>query len=237
MGTLKPSAILLSNAMVKRKRAVSFIYKNATLRHVYCLRLCDHSAYFTGSHSILFQCKFWFLFRKSAGLCEELISDLDRVRRRVTFPEEASKEVKHEETLQTDSDEDELSDETEDELESGSDSYIDSDSGSGSHDVIDVKRKSRTSGIRYSVQKAEDCKSDKTEVNSESESKKRKVKSAVADAEHRLLYAMDGNVNNSGNEEDECEEYGSAHDDESSDEVPTKKVKFTVDVKESQSAR
>lgn len=173
------------------------------------------------------------------GLSEELISDSGRIRRRVVFPENTSTEERHEETIQNDSDEESLSDKAEDELESVSDSYIDSISESNSHDELDTKRKSDTSDTKYRdfLHVAEDSNKDKTNQNGENERKKRKLKSAVAEAEYKLLNMMDVDVGNSGNEEDECEEHGSVHDDESSDEVPAKKLKLTTDVKENQRER
>jgi hypothetical protein len=173
------------------------------------------------------------------GLSEELTSDSGRIRRRVVFPENTSNEEKHEETVQSDSEEESLSDETEDELESVSDSYIDSISGSDSHDEIDAKRKSETSDTksRDALHIAEDSSKDKSNLNSENESKKRKLKCAVAEAEYKLLNMMDADVGSSGNEENECEEHGSVHDDESSDEVPAKKLKLTIDVKKNQPER
>jgi hypothetical protein len=168
------------------------------------------------------------------GLSEEPSSGLDRIRRRVVFPEDNC-----EKTIQSDSDGESLSDEAEDELESGSDSYIDSNSGSDTHDKIDIKRKYGTSDKQYSdaLQKAEDSSKDKSVQNSENESKKRKLKSAAAEAEYKLLHMLDVAVDNSGNEEDECEEHGSVHDDESSDGAPTKKLKLTIDAKENQPER
>jgi hypothetical protein len=168
------------------------------------------------------------------GLSEELSSDSDRIKGRVVFPEK-----KREETIQSESDGESLSDETEDELESGSDSYIDSNSGSDSCDEIDIKRKYGTSDKQYSdgLQKAEASSKDKSNQNSESESKKWKLKSAAAEAEYKLLHMLDVAVDNSGNEEDECEELGSVHDDESSDGVPTKKLKLTIDAEESRPER
>lgn len=173
---------------------------------------------------------------KSVGLSEELTSDSGRIRRRVVFRENTSNEEKHEETIQSDSDEESLSDETEDELESVSDSDIDSISGSDSHDEIDTERKSETSDTKYrdALHVAEDSNKDKTNLNSENESKKWKLKCAVAEAEYKLLNMMDADVDSSVNEENECEEHGSVHDDESSDEVPAKKLKLNIDVKGNQ---
>lgn len=171
------------------------------------------------------------------GLSEEHISDSGRIRRRVVFPENTNNEEKHEETIQNDSDEENLSDE--DELESVSDSYTDSISQSNSHDELGTKRKSDTSDTKYrdALHIAEDSKKDKTNLNDENESKKRKLKNAVAEAEYKLLNMMDVDVGNSGNEEDGYEEHDSVHDDESSDELPLKKLKLTTDVKENQHER
>ncbi|PNF19889.1 hypothetical protein B7P43_G12284 [Cryptotermes secundus] len=173
---------------------------------------------------------------KSVGLSEELISDSGRIRRRVVFPESSSNEDKHEETIENDSDEENLSDKSEDELESDSDSYIDSIAGSNSHDEVDTKRKSDTSDTKYrdALHIAEDCNQDKTNLYGKNEIKKRKLKSTVAEAEYKLLNVMDVDVDNSGNKEDICEEHGSVHDDVSSDEEPAKKLKLTTDVKENQ---
>jgi hypothetical protein len=153
---------------------------------------------------------------------------------RVVFPEE-----KHEKAIQSDSDGESLSDEAEDELENVSDSYIDSSSGSDSHDETDIKKNYGTSDAEYSdsLQKAENSNKYKSNQNSENEGKKQKLKSAVAHAEYKLLHMTDIAIDNSGDEEDEYEEYDSVHDDESSDGVPTKKLKLTIDVKENHPER
>lgn len=172
-------------------------------------------------------------------LSEELISDSGRIRRRVVFPESTSNEDKHEETIENDSEEENLSDKSEDELESDSDSYIDSIAGSNSHDELDTKRKSDASDTKYrdALHIAEDCNQDKTNLYGKNEIKKRQLKSTVAEAEYKLLNVMDVDVDNSGNEEDICEEHDSVHDDVSSDEEPAKKLKLTTDLKENQCER
>jgi hypothetical protein len=171
------------------------------------------------------------------GLSEELVSDSGRIRRRVVFPE-VTNEERHKETIHSDSDDESLSDKAEDELESVSDSYIDSNSESDSLDELDVKRKSETSDTKYrdALHIAEDLNKNTTNLNSENDRKKRKLKGAVAEAEYKLLSMMDEGVGDSGNEEDECEERVSVHD-ESSEEVPAKKLKLTYDMKENQPER
>jgi len=90
---------------------------------------------------------FSFLYRKAVGVSEELVCDTDRIRRKVVFSGKLSDEEKHEETTQSEPDEDSISDEAEAELGSVSDSDIDSNSESESNDEMEVTRKPKSSNM------------------------------------------------------------------------------------------
>jgi hypothetical protein len=176
-------------------------------------------------------------------LPEELVSNSGRIRRKVVFPEKSSSEEEYEETMQSDSDEESICDEPEGELESSSDSDIDSKPGSDSNNEGGVTRKAKAFDIKHkdALPVTEDSNKDKIHLSSENKSKEQKLKGALAEAEYKLLNMMDGDgdVDVFGNIEDECKEHGDENDDdESSDEVPTKKLKVTdEEMKENQSER
>ena len=170
------------------------------------------------------------------GVSEELVCHTDRIRRKVVFSGKLSDEEKHEETIQSDPDEDSISDDAESELGSASDSDIDSNSESESNDEMEVTRKPKSSNMEYNdaLLKGQDPSKDKINLGSENQKKKEKHKGALAEAEGRLLEMMGEDIDDFRNE---YEEDGHMHD-ESTDEVPAKKRKLTGDeVRETQSER
>lgn len=159
------------------------------------------------------------------GLSEKLVSNLGRIRRKVVFPERSSRKGEHEETMQSDSDEESVCGEPEGELETASDSDVVGSSGSDSSDEGWVKGKANTLDTKHkgALLIAGDSSEENINFSSENKSKKQKLKGTLADTEYRLLNMMAG-------DEDEC--------DDEEDEVPTKKLKLIdAEVKENQSRR
>lgn len=172
-------------------------------------------------------------------LPEEVVSNSGRIRRNMVFPERVSNELEYEETIQSDSDEKSICDEPEVELESDSDLDIDSHSGCDRRNEDGVTRKAETFDIKHKdasvvTEDSDEHDEDKIHLSSENKRKKQKLRGALAEAEYKLLKMLDGDVDGFGNNEDECKEHG----DESSDEVPTKKLKLIdEELKENQSER
>jgi hypothetical protein len=158
----------------------------------------------------------------------ELVSNSGRIRRKVEFPEKSSNEWECEETGQSDSNEESIYVQTESELESASDSDIDSSSGSDcNEDGIKIKAMTFYTKHKDALPVAEESNKDKIHLSTENNSKEQKVKGGVTEAECKLLNMVDGDVDDLENDEDECKEHGDEDDNgESSDEVPTKKLKL-----------
>ena len=168
------------------------------------------------------------------GASEELVCDMGRIRRKVVFSGNLSDGEKHEETTQSDPDEESISDEAE--LGSASDSDIDSSLESESNDEMEVTRKPESSHMEYkdALLKGQDPSKDKINLGSENQKKKVKQKCALAEAEGRLLEMVGEDLDDFRNE---YEEDGHMHD-ESSDKVAAKKRKLTGDeVRETQTDR